>query len=209
MAVHERLQEVFNAASTDAIARANAAQAAAITAALAQQATLTRGGMQPPSPRLVAARRAPLVLSQTWQRIEFSGTGTLDANLFPFISGSSGAKRVDWFAAEKVLRFAAPDQNYAFQLDFTITGGLRPCDIFYRFVIPVPGAPIYFPAADGVQQGHLCSIERLLAPLTANLPRIIYVGPEMHQYGLGIELLSSTSLLTHPTVSQVDLFIFA
>ena len=175
------------------------------------QDDLSKGNLSA-SPRMRISRSASLVLSNTWQRVDFNGTSTSNINSFPYVTGTSGAKTTDWDGTNKLIKFNdSTDKTFTFTFFYIVNGGIRPINILYRFVIPSTPA-FYFPFPDeSAPYGRLEDIQSILEVRESKVGTI-YSNASMRSFGLGFELKVGTSLLgglLPPTLINCAFLIYA
>ena len=150
-------------------------------------------------------RTTDLTLSTTWQRVDFNGTSSLNANTYP---NTGSGKQVDWDATDKKFVFNRDTLGlYNIFLTYQFAGGVRPASVDMRFVIPAP-TPIYFPLPDTIEHLPLVDITRLATVATKD-SQIVRSTSVVTEYGIGIELRTDVvGLLTKPDLAHCIIEIY-
>lgn len=179
------------------------------------QTKVTIGEIQP-GPRIRVSRQASLTISTSWQRIDFNGNTSLDVNTFPMMG--DGTLQVYWDSANKLFRFNQNDVDRNFDVRFgtVFNQGISAVNMQLRFVVPSP-TPLYFPfpskADDTTLNGRgYTDLDQLPAGVGTTYGTVykdnLYSNILARQYGVGVELKASASLLTMPVLTAADFVIF-
>lgn len=150
-------------------------------------------------PYLRANRSDALVLSDSWQRIDFNGTSSFNENLFPVVNG--GGKRVHWDGTNDLFQFETDGtlQFFDISLNLAFSGGIRPLGIDLRFVIP-DSTPIYFPHPEESSSYIDIALTERRSEVRADHKETIRTSQLILDNGLGIELKTDRTLVSNPSL---------
>lgn len=169
---------------------------------------------QIPAPRIRLNIQSNLVLTTSWQTLDFAGTSTLNTNTYPM--GPDGTnKYVYWDTTNKQFMFQAPsDRNYTVTFNTKISSSalisalnLTMATAQLRFVVPSP-TPIYFPLPDSDQATDISNIG-LTSVVRNSYVLPIYANSVMRQYGLKLQMQISNTFLggANATLNAADIII--
>lgn len=169
-----------------------------------------------PAPRFRVNQSTPMTLSTTFQKVDFAGTSTRNTNTFP-VGADKLKPCINWDSTNKLFIFnSTVDKNYDVLFNAKITGSaiqsllnVNLAQVQMRYVVPVPGNPIYFPLPDSDGYVDLTSVGLSSTDRSTN-SITIYANSAMRQYGLGLELRISNAFLggATATLSASDLIIY-
>jgi len=137
-------------------------------------------------------RSSDLTLSTTWQRIDFNGSSTRNANTYPVVQDTN--KLVEWDSTDKVFKFYnSATRNYDVVFNFHVNSStiisllnLTMTNIQFRFVVPSP-TPRYFPLPD--DGGYIdLGMTGLASDVRDSVGYIVRAVADVQQYGIGLEI---------------------
>jgi len=182
-----------------------------MTASVGDIAKAVQEGHNAPSPKLQRSTAAPLMLSTTWQRIDYA---TALLNEFQTVN-DAGTRTVDWDAANKLITFNdTTTRNYVayFTIEHTSAAVasppiLPPVTVQLRYTIPDAGGPgvdFHFPNRGAPSGNEYVDLSEILANSTTvdQLPVHIPAGAVLRPHGAGIEVRLSAAMPGAATVSM-------
>lgn len=174
-------------------------------------AAILRGGTAP-APKMQRSLSAPLVLTTTFQRIDFA---TVALNEFPVIT-DAGLRLVDWDSVNKLITFndqAAASHEYLvfLAIECTAAGVTSPpvlpaLTVQVRYVVPNAGGVgvhYYFPNHGAASTREYLDFADILSDGTvvSQLPIHCPAGPAARLHGVGTEARLSAAPPGAATVS--------
>ncbi len=154
-------------------------------------------------PRLRVNRSSVMAITTTWQKLDFSGTSSVNVNTFGK-DPVTGNSMVMWDTSAKLFKFYEQnDQNYDCSLFLSTTTNLITvrATIQYRCVVPNGGGagiPSYFPFPDdSTPYVDIAEATLLATQVNHKVEKIpLYLNSVLRANGFWIELKLSNSLVT-------------